>query len=210
MNSGTVPVFPAPPEYFREYGPEGAKPPPPPLPNSSEYLLFGEARKLQEETPCLEEEGQETLFDVEGNRKSELKKLIVLSFTKFLDIQHALAEDLDQDTLDGHLKSLRSCFVNMIYLANELRAVQAKAEVLEMLANQIQANRFMIQSLEQSIRKADKDVDDAFKSQAQHSVVRMDSDQVASIEQRIKDDQAARRQDELLKHKVDSVFSELF
>ena len=161
--------FPLPPAYYLNYGPNGTNPlppPEPPPPANGEFSVFGEDRKLDEQTPTLEAQGLKTLYDVNGNAKEQLKKLVNESKKKFAALLYSLANDAPQETVNEQFEALDLYFINMLYMVNEMRAVQAMAELRNLMKTQIKAKQETIALLEATVKKTDENVARAFIANA--------------------------------------------
>jgi hypothetical protein len=156
--------FPPQPKYYLNYGPNGIPLPPPAPPADGTFTLFGEERQLEEETPSLDAQGIKTIFNPKGKKKEELRKLTIASRSRFLQLVDNLAKDADQEIIDQKFQELDTCFINMLYLVNELRATQARVELKGYLKEQIKAKKQAISLLKQTAQNAVADLDRQFSA----------------------------------------------
>lgn len=145
--------FPPPPAFYKRFKSAGEAPPPPAVPESGQYLLFGETRNLEEKTQTLESEGLRTLFSPEGSSKEELGKLVLGSKQRFKELLLKLSEGAEQEELDDALKEFHLQLVNMMYLVNEMREVEARSEVTRMLERQVRFKQDLAVTLRESIER---------------------------------------------------------
>lgn len=170
MNNEVIPQFPSPPAHYKRFKHGIAAEqedmvddqPAPVPPSSGEYLLFGETRKLEEKTQTLEIEGLRTLFDPTAPPQQELGLLVHGSKQKFKIILSLLADNAAQDLVDDALKEFHLQLVNMMYLVNEMRDVEAKDEVLKLLENQISLKQHMVDILKRTVEKSQQNIAAAF------------------------------------------------
>jgi hypothetical protein len=160
--------FPLPPKYYNNKIGSGLDPPKPPT--DGVFVVFGEQRKLNEVTPTLEDQDLITLYDPKAKRKDEVKKLVGLAQDRFLDLVTSLSENASQIVLDQKVKDLDMCFINMIYLVNELRSEQAKSTIKALLEKQIQAKKDSIKLLAEAREKSKADIKQAVVNMAQRKV----------------------------------------
>jgi len=156
--------FPRPPIYYQSFGEVAAVTEPPKPPADGVFSLFGEQRKLVEVTPTLEDQGLKTLFNPKADRKTELKRLVNVSRKRFLDVLSAVTENSAQGIIDERVNELDVCFINMLYMVNELREEQAKVSIQEMLKNQVKAKKQSCSLLDLACDKSQKEILEAFDS----------------------------------------------
>ncbi|BGP35302.1 hypothetical protein JCM10296v2_007137 [Rhodotorula toruloides] len=120
------------------------------------YSVFGETWPVDEKVPTLEEMGVQEMFDRNADRKQSLQTLLralLLTYTQLLDCLLApppsLAHPLpplpdgrpapsDPERLTEHMRLIA---INMHYLVNELRPVQARETLKAMMRAQIDLRR---------------------------------------------------------------------
>src|SRR5690348_15081667 len=98
--------FPLPPQYYLNIGQDGKSLEPPKQPADGVFVVFGEQRKIDENTPSLEDQGLTTLFNPKAKRKDEVKKLVGLAQERYLDILRSLGENADESLLETKIKDL--------------------------------------------------------------------------------------------------------
>ncbi|GAA5989979.1 hypothetical protein JCM10908_002406 [Rhodotorula pacifica] len=116
------------------------------------YSVFGETWPVEEKMPTLQEMGVPEMFDRGADRKVSLQSLLrtlILTYTQLLDALLAPPPSLahPEPTLpDGRLaptdperltEHMRLICINMHYLVNELRPVQARETLKAMMQSQI-------------------------------------------------------------------------
>lgn len=156
--------FPPPPAYFRLLASDPTFLNPPLMPPDGAYIAFGEPRKLKEESPSLESEGLKTLFNPNNDRKRELKKLVNLSKEKFTSVITALTKDATQEDLDSKLAELDLCFVNVMFLLNEMRGDEAKVILRNLMEQQITAKRLEVERLSTLCKETRQKVTESFQN----------------------------------------------
>ncbi|KAH9257274.1 hypothetical protein BASA81_004431 [Batrachochytrium salamandrivorans] len=149
--------FPPPPAFYKRFksAVAGEVPAPPAVPESGQYLLFGETRNLEEKTQTLESEGLRTLFSTQdgASSKEELGKLVLGSKLRFKELLLKLSVGAEQEELDDSLKEFHLQLVNMMYLVNEMREVEARSEVTQLLERQVRFKQDLAAKLRESIER---------------------------------------------------------
>ncbi|BGP58149.1 hypothetical protein JCM8202_006149 [Rhodotorula sphaerocarpa] len=120
------------------------------------YSVFGETWPVEETTPTLAEMGVPEMFDRGADRRASLQTLLrtlILTYTQLLDALLAPPPSLahpeptlpdgrpsptDPERLTEHM---RLVCINMHYLVNELRPVQARETLKAMMQSQIDLRR---------------------------------------------------------------------
>ncbi|BGP27531.1 mediator of RNA polymerase II transcription subunit 7 [Rhodotorula toruloides] len=128
------------------------------------YSVFGETWPVDEKVPTLEEMGVQEMFDRTADRKQSLQTLLralLLTYTQLLDALLApppsLAHPLpplpdgrpaptDSERLSEHMRLIA---INMHYLVNELRPVQARETLKAMMRAQIDLRRAKTAAIKQ-------------------------------------------------------------
>ncbi|BGO95443.1 hypothetical protein NBRC10512_001411 [Rhodotorula toruloides] len=128
------------------------------------YSVFGETWPVDEKVPTLEEMGVQEMFDRNADRKQSLQTLLralLLTYTQLLDALLApppsLAHPLpplpdgrpaptDPERLTEHMRLIA---INMHYLVNELRPVQARETLKAMMRAQIDLRRAKTAAIKQ-------------------------------------------------------------
>lgn len=161
--SKTNPVYPAPPAYYLDESfTENDSPPKPP--NDGKYRCFGETRDLQEVTPSLDSMGYKTLYDVNGKPKTELMNLVRESSQRFLSLIGSLEADASSEKIKQDIADLNMVYVNLLYLVNEMRTKQAKAELVRMLRDQVEAKNAAADRLVELEKSVQRDIVSIFNS----------------------------------------------
>ncbi|TKA51781.1 hypothetical protein B0A53_05467 [Rhodotorula sp. CCFEE 5036] len=147
-------LFPAPPAFYHRYTDAEANLAPPPnvdwIVQDGSYTVFGETWPVEETTPTLHEMGVPEMFDPNEDRKLSLQSLLrtlILTYTQLLDALLTPPPSLahpeptlptDPERLTEHMRLI--C-INMHYLVNELRPVQARETLKAMMQSQIDLRR---------------------------------------------------------------------
>ncbi|BGP51612.1 hypothetical protein JCM10450v2_007562 [Rhodotorula kratochvilovae] len=121
------------------------------------YAVFGETWPIDEKLPTLEDMGVAEMFDRNADRKSSLQSLLrtlVLTYTQLLDalltpppsLAHPQPARSDPERLTEHMRLIA---INMHYLVNELRPVQARETLKAMMRAQIDLRRAKTAAIKQ-------------------------------------------------------------
>ncbi|GAA6021478.1 hypothetical protein JCM10207_005772 [Rhodosporidiobolus poonsookiae] len=120
------------------------------------YAVFGETWPIDEKVPTLEEMGVKEMFERGADRKSSLQTLLralLLTYTQLLDalltpppslahprplLPDGTLPPTDPERLTEHMRLIA---INMHYLVNELRPVQARETLKTMMRSQIDLRR---------------------------------------------------------------------
>ncbi|GAA5923088.1 hypothetical protein JCM3775_007433 [Rhodotorula graminis] len=113
------------------------------------YAVFGETWPIDEKLPTLQDMGVPEMFDRDADRKTSLQSLLrtlLISYTQLLDalltpppsLAHPQPPRSDIERLTEHMQLVA---VNMHYLVNELRPVQARETLKAMMRAQIDLRR---------------------------------------------------------------------
>ncbi|GAA6039364.1 hypothetical protein JCM8097_002817 [Rhodosporidiobolus ruineniae] len=114
------------------------------------YSVFGETWPIDEKVPTLEEMGVKEMFERGVDRKLSLQTLLrtlLLTYTQLLDALLTPPPSLahprppgptDPERLTEHLRLIA---INMHYLVNELRPVQARETLKNMMRAQIELRK---------------------------------------------------------------------
>ncbi|GAA5912323.1 hypothetical protein JCM6882_002559 [Rhodosporidiobolus microsporus] len=128
------------------------------------YSVFGETWPIEEKLPSLEEMGVVEMFERGADRKQSLQTLLrtlLLTYTQLLDALLAPPPSLahprpplpdgsqpptDPERLAEHMRLIA---INMHYLVNELRPVQARETLKQMMRSQIALRRAKTAAIKQ-------------------------------------------------------------
>ncbi|GAA5846310.1 hypothetical protein JCM11251_008028 [Rhodosporidiobolus azoricus] len=128
------------------------------------YSVFGETWPIEEKLPSLEEMGVQETFERGADRKQSLQTLLrtlLLTYTQLLDALLAPPPSLahprpplpdgsqpptDPERLSEHMRLIA---INMHYLVNELRPVQARETLKQMMREQIALRRAKTAAIKQ-------------------------------------------------------------
>ncbi|TNY19331.1 mediator of RNA polymerase II transcription subunit 7 [Rhodotorula diobovata] len=113
------------------------------------YAVFGETWPIDEKLPTLEDMGVAEMFDRDADRKTSLQSLLrtlIITYTQLLDalltpppsLAHPQPPRSDVERLTEHMRLVA---INMHYLVNELRPVQARETLKAMMRAQIDLRR---------------------------------------------------------------------
>ncbi|GAA6055266.1 hypothetical protein JCM3770_001516 [Rhodotorula araucariae] len=121
------------------------------------YAVFGETWPIDEKLPTLEEMGVAEMFDRDADRKASLQSLLralIVTYTRLLDalltpppsLVHPQPARSAPERLTEHMRLIA---VNMHYLVNELRPVQARETLKAMMRAQIDLRRAKTAAIKQ-------------------------------------------------------------
>ncbi|GAA5979360.1 hypothetical protein JCM11641_005012 [Rhodosporidiobolus odoratus] len=128
------------------------------------YSVFGETWPIEEKVPTLEEMGVKEMFERGTNRKASLQTLLqtfIVTYTQLLDAILAPPPSLarprpplpdgsqpptDPERMTEHLRLIA---MNMHYLVNELRPVQARETLKMMMRSQIELRKVKTAAVKQ-------------------------------------------------------------
>ena len=170
--------FPPVPAYYLSYGATGTgKPhaaalsmdPPAPPPENAPFVSFGVARALEETTPTLEALGLATLYDPNGDRKSELKRMLRSLKEKYEAVMSDLAAPNPTTDPPKVGEDLRLLYANVMHLIAEWRPHQAREELAKMLRDQVEAKRRALNLLREATDEAERRIPERVVKEARLS-----------------------------------------
>ncbi|VDD80138.1 unnamed protein product [Mesocestoides corti] len=157
-----VSLFPIPPwELINKYTDsavaDGTAPPPPHIPSSTSYQMFG--IRYNTDDPILrplESFGFKRVYPQTYSRKAELKKLNFSILTNYLDLLDVITRDPSSPKRKEKLDHIGLLFINMHHLLNEYRPHQARDLVREMLTYQVRIASETVHQSEQYLARANE------------------------------------------------------
>ncbi|BHF63645.1 Mediator of RNA polymerase II transcription subunit 7 [Sparganum proliferum] len=168
-----VSLFPLPPwQLINKYSDAevaaGTAPPPPQIPASTSFRMFGTLFNTDDPVlKPLESDGMRRVYPQTYNRKLELKKLNFSILANYLDLLDVITRDPSSPRRTEKLEHLGILFVNMHHILNEYRPHQARDLVREMLRYQVDIARETVRRGEEYFARADE----TLRSAAQQLVV---------------------------------------
>ncbi|VDM01673.1 unnamed protein product [Schistocephalus solidus] len=168
-----VSLFPLPPwQLINKYSDAevaaGTAPPPPQIPASTSFRMFGTLFNTDDPLlKPLESDGMRRVYPQTYNRKLELKKLNFSILANYLDLLDVITRDPSSPRRTEKLEHLGILFVNMHHILNEYRPHQARDLVREMLRYQVDIARETVRRGREYFARADE----TLRSAAQQLIV---------------------------------------
>ncbi|VDN16379.1 unnamed protein product [Dibothriocephalus latus] len=155
-----VSLFPLPPwQLINKYSDAevaaGTAPPPPQIPASTSFRMFGTLFNTDDPVlKPLESDGMRRVYPQTYNRKLELKKLNFSILANYLDLLDVITRDPSSPRRTEKLEHLGILFVNMHHILNEYHPHQARD--LEMLRYQVDIARETVRRGREYFARADE------------------------------------------------------
>lgn len=169
-----VSQYPLPPaKYYRAGAAALSAPPAPPGENES-YNMFGTLYTTNDRQPTLEESGRKRLYDTNAPPLAEVRRLNKELLQLFRKHVVALCQPLQPDSPpQPHqelVQAIEDSLVNMHYLINQMRPVQAAMDIKTLLDRQTAARKDMADKLKDSVKQAWDLIGEAAEKLAEPSV----------------------------------------
>ena len=165
-----VSAMPAPPmQYVKNYTDENVRrgtAPPPPLPLSDSYTMFGNVFTAEDcIVASLESQGIRRLYSAKDvDRKRELRKLNHSVLVNFLDLLDFLIKSPDSDKRVEKIADLNLLFIHMHHLINEFRPHQARETLRVMLHVQKKKRHNLSDKFQEILEKVQETIQEALSN----------------------------------------------